>query len=297
MKTAEKTKLTVGATINAPVEKVWKLMNEPQHIVKWNFASDDWHSPHAENDLRVGGKLLARMEAKDGSFGFDFEAVYDKVEKFKQIAYTLGDGRKVEITFETENNTTKITEVFEAESENSPEMQQQGWQAIMNNFKKYVEASETMGNIHFEILIDAKPEKVYKIMIADKTYREWTKIFNPTSHYKGSWQKESKILFVGTDEHGNEGGMVSRIEENIPNMFISIEHLGLLEHGVEKTSGPEVEPWNGGLENYTFTEQNGKTLLEVDMITKTKLDENMSSYFTETWPKALQKLKTICETN
>ena len=89
--------------------------------------------------------------------------------------------------------------------------------------------------------------------------------------------------------------MVSRIKENIANTFISIEHLGLLENGVEKTSGPEVEKWIGGLENYTFTEQNGKTLLEIAMINKTKLDENMSFYYTETWPKALDQLKKICE--
>lgn len=152
-----------------------------------------------------------------------------------------------------------------------------------------------MNKMHFEIIIDAAPEEVYKTMLADKTYREWTKLFNPTSHYKGSWEKDSKILFIGTDEKGNEGGMASRIKENMPNRFISIEHLGLLENGVEKTSGPEVEPWSGGLENYTFTKHNEKTLLEIDLITKTKLDQNMSSYFKDTWPKALKKLKAICE--
>ncbi len=106
--------------------------------------------------------------------------------------------------------------------------------------------------MHFEILIEAKPEEVYKIMLADKTYCEWTKIFNQTSHFNGSWEKDSKILFIGTDEHGKEGGMVSRIKENIPNRFISIEHIGLLENGVKKTSGPEVEPWSGGLEKLYF---------------------------------------------
>ncbi|MCG6186164.1 SRPBCC family protein [Maribellus maritimus] len=295
MQKKEKTFITVSTKIEAPVQKVWDFWTQPNHIINWNFASDDWFCPWAKNDIREGGKFVWRMEAKDGSFGFDFSGTYNFVKEKEQIEETLDDERKVKITFRGEGDETHVKEVFEAENENPIEMQKKGWQAILNNFKKYVEASGTMENIHFEILIDAKPEKVYKIMLAHKTYREWTKIFNPTSHYKGSWEKESKILFIGIDENGNEGGMVSRIKENIPNQFVSIEHLGLLENGVEKTSGPEVEPWSGGLENYTFTDQNGKTLLKVDMITKTKLDENMSSYFTETWPKALEKLKTICE--
>ena len=297
MKTTEKKLITVETNTNTPIEKVWNYWTQPNHIINWNFASDDWHCPWAKNDVREGGKFVWRMEAKDESFGFDFSGKYDFVKENELIEKTIDDGRKVKITFREEGDQTHLTEIFEAETQNPVDMQKNGWQVILNNFKKYVEASGTMENMHFEIVIDAKPEKVFKVMLDDKTYREWTKIFNPTSHYKGSWEKESKILFIGTDENGKEGGMVSRIEENIPNMFISIEHLGLLEHGVEKTSGPEVEPWNGGLENYTFSEQNGKTLLKVDMITKTKLDENMSSYFTETWPKALQKLKTICETN
>ena len=293
MNTAKKTLVTVEVKIDAPVKKVWNCWTQPEHIVNWNFASDDWHCPKTENDVRVGGKFVWRMEAKDGSFGFDFSGKFTKVKQNELIEEKLDDGRAVKIFFKENGGQTEVIEVFEAESQNSVDLQKNGWQAILNNLKKYIETS--MNKMHFEIIIDAALEKVYKTMLADKTYREWTKLFNPTSHYKGSWEKDSKILFIGTDEHGNEGGMVSRVKENIPNRFISIEHLGLLENGVEKTSGPEVEPWSGGLENYTFTEQNEKTLLEVDMINKTKLDENMSSYFKEIWPKALKKLKAICE--
>ncbi|MDR6784877.1 uncharacterized protein YndB with AHSA1/START domain [Pedobacter africanus] len=139
METANKTKITVAATVNAPVEKVWEFWNAPAHIVKWCSASDDWHTPKAENDLRVGGAFSSRMEAKDGSFGFDFGGIYDEVETHKLIAYTLGDGRKVEITFSGNGDTTEVTETFEAEETNSIEMQQGGWQAIMNNFKRYAE--------------------------------------------------------------------------------------------------------------------------------------------------------------
>lgn len=140
MATQEKTAITIKADVNAPVEKVWTYWNEPDHITQWNHASDDWHSPWAKNDLRVGGTLAARMEAKDGSFGFEFGGIYDEIQKHKYIGYTLGDGRKVEIWFTPEGDKTAIVETFEAESENSLEMQQMGWQAILDNFKKYAES-------------------------------------------------------------------------------------------------------------------------------------------------------------
>lgn len=107
--------------------------------MQWNNASDDWHTPHAENDLRVGGKFLSRMEAKDGSFGFDFGGIYSEVKPFEKIKYGLEDGREVETTFAKNGENTEITTTFDAENENPIEMQQNGWQAILNNFKKYVE--------------------------------------------------------------------------------------------------------------------------------------------------------------
>lgn len=133
--------ITVEATVNSAVEKVWKFWTLPEHITQWNNASDDWHTPKAENDLRVGGKFLSRMEAKDGSFGFDFCGTYDKVVPNKLIAYTMGDGRKAEVIFTSKGNETGIVTVFEAENENPVEMQKGGWQAILNNFKKYAEAN------------------------------------------------------------------------------------------------------------------------------------------------------------
>jgi uncharacterized protein YndB with AHSA1/START domain len=131
--------ITIRTAVKAPVEKVWECWTEPKHITKWNSASDDWHTPFAENDLRVGGKFTSRMEAKDGSFGFDFGGTYDEVRLYEVIAYTLGDGRKVKITFAGQENETLITETFDAETTNSVEMQQQGWQAILDHFKKYTE--------------------------------------------------------------------------------------------------------------------------------------------------------------
>jgi len=141
MSTTNVTKITVQSTINAPVEKVWNFWSSPEHITQWCAASDDWHAPKAENDLTVGGKFSTRMEAKDGSFGFDFGGVYDEVKKNELIEYTLGDGRKVVVTFSGSGNETKVVETFDAESTHSIEMQQGGWQAILDNFKKYTEAN------------------------------------------------------------------------------------------------------------------------------------------------------------
>jgi uncharacterized protein YndB with AHSA1/START domain len=140
METANKP-ITIETTVNAPVEKVWQYWSAPEHITKWCAASEDWHTPRAENDLRTGGKFNSRMEAKDGSFGFDFGGVYDNVKPYEIIDYTMGDGRTVKVRFSKEGDKTKVVETFEPESANPIEMQRGGWQAILDNFKKYVEAN------------------------------------------------------------------------------------------------------------------------------------------------------------
>lgn len=135
-----KPQITVETTINAPIEKIWEYWTKPEHITKWCNASDDWHAPSATNDLRVGGTFTTRMEAKDGSAGFDFGGTYTTVEEFKKIEYTMGgeDGRKVSIEFIPEGEGVKIIETFEAESQNPVDMQKAGWQSILDNFKKYI---------------------------------------------------------------------------------------------------------------------------------------------------------------
>jgi len=139
METVNKTLITIETVVNAGVDKVWECWNKPEHITQWCNASDEWHTVRAENDLRVGGKFNSRMEAKDGSMGFDFWGIYDVVNPNEKIEYTMGDGRKCEITFTANGNSTKVVESFEAEEENSVEMQKGGWQAILDNFKKYAE--------------------------------------------------------------------------------------------------------------------------------------------------------------
>lgn len=137
---SERVPVTVEAIVNVPVAKAWKMWNEPEHITQWYFASPDWHAPSASIELRNGGKFVIRMEAKDGSFGFDMGGTYDTVVENEKLDGALGDGRKLTITFVAEGNATRITEVFEAEVQNSIEMQQNGWQAILNNFKTYAES-------------------------------------------------------------------------------------------------------------------------------------------------------------
>lgn len=282
--------LTVTATIQAPVHKVWEFWTKPDHITKWNKASSDWHTPRAENDLRPGGKFLSRMESVDGMEGFDFTGTYQKVEEHQLISCLMDDGRKVEIKFEDKGDSTSVTESFEAETQNSVELQVQGWQAILDNFKAYAESMMKIAQMTFEILIKASPERVYQTMLEDNSYRDWTSEFSAGSYYKGSWEKGSKILFLGPGENG-EMGMVSRIEENIPAKFVSIKHFGLVENGVEVTSGPSVEGWAGAFENYTFQAKDGMTLLKVELDS----NEEFKGYFESTWPKALDRLKSLCE--
>ncbi|QQS44338.1 SRPBCC family protein [Candidatus Roizmanbacteria bacterium] len=133
--------ITVQTIINAPMDKVWNYWTEPDHITRWAFASDDWEAPSAENDVRVGGKFKTVMAAKDKSTSFDFTGEYTEVEEHGRIEYDMDDGRHVSVIFETVPDGVKVTETFDPESENSRELQQQGWQAIMDNFKKHVENS------------------------------------------------------------------------------------------------------------------------------------------------------------
>lgn len=140
----EKAKITISTTVKAPISLVWKKWTNPEDIVIWNSASDDWHTPMAENDLRVGGKFRSRMEARDGSMGFDFEGTYEKVEFHELIEYEITDGRKVSVVFKNHGSETEIVETFEAEGIHSIELQQAGWQSILDNFKKYTEQKLTL---------------------------------------------------------------------------------------------------------------------------------------------------------
>ncbi|HEX8562680.1 MAG TPA: SRPBCC family protein [Flavobacterium sp.] len=135
----ETNQLTVTATVNSDIETVWKLWTTPEHIKNWNFAIDSWHCPYAENDLRPGGTFKSTMASKDGAIRFDFEGTYSEIVAKERISYSMSDGRQCTVTFDETGNGITVTETFDAETTNPLEMQQQGWQAILNNFKSYVE--------------------------------------------------------------------------------------------------------------------------------------------------------------
>lgn len=135
-----KNPITIETIVKAPLSKVWEYWNKPEHIVKWAFAQDDWEAPAAENDLRVGGMFKTTMAAKDKSASFDFAGTYTAVTEHERIEYDMTDGRHVKIEFTQLPEGVKVVETFDPESENSEEKQKEGWQAILNNFKKYVEA-------------------------------------------------------------------------------------------------------------------------------------------------------------
>lgn len=131
--------ITVQVSVTAGIERVWACWTLPEHIVQWNFASDDWHCPKSTNELKPGGRFCATMASRDGAMSFDFEGIYQEVTPPRRLTYVLGDGRKVSVTFEEKSGVTTVTETFDPEGTNPLEMQQAGWQAILNNFRKHVE--------------------------------------------------------------------------------------------------------------------------------------------------------------
>lgn len=152
----------------------------------------------------------------------------------------------------------------------------------------------TMIKLQFKIQIEAPANTVFDVMLGltnKSTYEQWTSVFNPTSTYEGNWSKGSKMLFIGVDESGEKGGIVSQITEHIPDKYISIRHYGLIQKGVEITEGQDVEKWANGCENYTFEESNGFTLVTVDL----DVTNDFLEYMNQSYPRALEKLKEICE--
>jgi uncharacterized protein YndB with AHSA1/START domain len=139
METPDRTVIIIEATIQSSIERVWKYWTDPAHIIHWNNASPDWHTPKADNDLKINGRFTYTMAARDGSMSFDFGGVYTNVEHLKTIAYALDDGRKVKTDFQSVGDGVNVVTSFDAETQNSVELQKSGWQAILNNFKKYVE--------------------------------------------------------------------------------------------------------------------------------------------------------------
>jgi len=228
MKTTKEQKIvTVQTRVDAPIELVWKLWSTPADIMNWCTGSDDWHTPGAENDLRVGGRFKTRMEAKKGNEGFDFEGVYNKVIPYEKIEYTIADGRKVSILFSRNLGKTKIVETFEPEKENTVELQHEGWQTILDNFKRYTEVKSAFSKtpkVTHQITpclwFDNRAEEAVNFYIS--VFRDG-KIFNKSYYTKEGFeihgQKEGTILTVDFQLNGQRftvlnGGPVFKFNES-----------------------------------------------------------------------------------
>ena len=282
-----KESITIETTIDAPIEKVWQLWNDPNHIKQWNAASDDWHTTKSSVDVRVGGKFSSTMAAKDGSMSFDFAGVYTAVSKNQLIEQKLEDGRKLRVAFSSENGKTKVVETFEAESENSVEMQRAGWQAILDNFKKHVERLNKYEQLNFSITINAPKKKVWDTMLGTQTYKDWTSAAWPGSYYEGEWKEGETLFFFGPDKSGTK----TRLVEHRPYVYTKAEHIACLDKGKEDTESEIAKIWIGSTESYAFFEKDGRTTLDVTM----HVTSGWADMFKKDWPNAMNKLKEICE--
>ena len=224
------------------------------------------------------------MEAKDGSFGFDFEAIYDEIKAGEGFTYSFGD-RKATVEFNSVGNQTEIKIVFDPENDNPIEMQKGGWQAILNSFKSYVENLKLeFKKVSFSIQINASKQKVWEALWSEANYGQWTSVFGEGNKAISDWNEGSKIQFVANDG----GGLFSIIEKNVINEQIIFKHLGELKNGEEIPN-----EWSGAREKYFLEEINGTTTLRVEMDTK----EECTDYFNDAFPKALQIIKQISEIN
>lgn len=284
------TNRTVKTIVNAPLSIVWHLWITPYHIKKWNNASEDWHTPKAMNDLTPGKTFSYTMASKDGVHSFDFSGTYQEVRPKTFISYSLGDGRSVEVRFAETKDGTEVIETFDLEQMNSAELQEQGWQSILNNFKKYVE-SLLPNLLQYSCVIPADAKGVFDTMIGKNTYQKWTRAFNPTSRFEGSWEKGRLIFFLGEGEDGKSGGMVSMIADNIPGEHLSIHHIKEWTAD-DALSNQYAIPDTPSFENYNFIPVEGGTLLVVDMIGDML---SYKDYFDQTWPSALELLSNICK--
>lgn len=206
MNTSEKTKITVETTVNANADKVWEIWTSPDHITKWNSPGGGWHTPKAKHELKPGGNFNYRMEAEDGSAGFDFEGTFDEIKNRKYIGYTIADGRKVEIIFKEKDNKTQITETFEVEDTNSVELQHDGWQAILNNFKTYAESKTKKA--------DLKIQKITPFLWFNSNAEEAVNFY--TSVFKNSGISSiSRYTEAGFEYHHKPAGTAMTISFSI----------------------------------------------------------------------------------
>jgi uncharacterized protein YndB with AHSA1/START domain len=296
----ETTKITVRSTIQCDIQKVWNYYTQPEHIVGWNFSSDDWHCPLASNDLHVGGIFSARMEAKNGSFGFDFNSTYDEVVVYEKIAYTMEDGRTADINFSVDDGFTLVVITFDAESQNDPEMQRLGWQAILDNFKKYVESKAASGA---EFSIDKENSIIYVKRnfraSLQQVWQAWT-IAKLLDNWWGPkpWRAETKVMDF------KEGGywhyaMIGPEGEyhwgKVDFMEIKNEKSFRAKDGFSDENGAPSSEFPPNIWEIIFHETNGDVLIEltISFDSTEDLEANLQMGFIEGFSVALNQLDEL----
>ncbi|MCH7409433.1 SRPBCC domain-containing protein [Belliella sp. DSM 111904] len=289
-----KNPIEVRTAIKSNLEQVWNAWIDPKHIVNWNFASDTWHCPAAQLELKKGGRFTYTMAAKDGSMAFDFSGVFEQVQEMKILTFKLDDGRAVEVEFQQDGEEVLLIERFEPEQLNDVDLQKSGWQAIVDNFRIYVQglSEDEKVEISIETQIDAPKSTVFEVMLADKTYREWVSAFHPGSYFIGSWDKVGgELLFVGPNEQGEDSGMIAEVLEYAYGEKVTLIYTGLFSKGKRIFEGKAVDTWKGGKESYALIEMNGITHLTV----KSEIPSAYAASFEQSWEQALDILKRLCE--
>lgn len=281
--------ITITTTIQAPIHTVFESYLSPADNLRWNTAGEGWTVSHTTINPVIGGTYSIGFKSPDGANDFDFGGVYTNIIPDQLITSILDDGRHVKVLFEEKDNEAIVTIEFDAEQENSLELQEQGWGKILTHFKQFIErkSKPTHRSILKTIDIHASVEKVWDVLLQDQSYRQWTKVFDEDSYYEGEMKYQGKIKFLSS----HNGGLASNVHVYIPYYQISFEHLGVIIDGVEDFDNPQFADWKGARETYTLTPQGSSTHLEIYV----ELTQEEYEYMSNLWDQALIKIKDLAE--
>lgn len=274
-------KITIGVQIEKQVDIVWSYWTKAAHIKHWYFASEDWWVPWVEQQFEVGHKFIYRMASKDGKMGFDFTGRYTDIKANESITYVLEDDREVITTFEVIDDTVYLKQVFETEDDSSAEMQKQGWQAILNQFKGYTESDWIRFTLQKHM--ETTPEVVYHYLTDNDKYMSWAHVFSDDSKFYGDWVEGGEITFV---DH-RESGTVALVENIIPNELIHMKHIKLLKGDSLDETSDEALIWIGTLERYELHKSEDGVLVDV-MI---ECHESYVGFIRDSWIEALNEIE------
>lgn len=291
------TQLSVSTIIQAPKEQVWEYLWDPEHIVHWSFASNDWYCPQAIwNKPQVWEMFSNTFSAKDGSFSFDFTWKYDEVVEYEILKYTLWEmkdyfidaWRKVEVHLKETASGVEITQIFDTEDENPHDMQIAGWKAILENFKKYVETGEKVLFIKKSVVLNTSQESVFHILTDDTLYRQWTSAFCEGSYYEtNKWQVWEKIYFKSP----HDWWLISEISYFQPPYQVGFTHLWFLtKDGAEDYESEEVHTWKWYKEIYTCKKVDANT---TELTIYQDISENDFESFNALWDAALRNIQDL----